>query len=108
MITICELQKLEAKIKYHVTLNKNQLCIALRIEPSPSDETFECYCRGKIKNNVKTILVNKITGEKKEYESIYSCAKGLGKNPSSISYDIKTCNHIRCYCEKLYIVKIVR
>ena len=57
MITICELQKLEAKIKYHVTLNKNQLCIALRIEPSPSDETFECYCRGKIKNNVKTILI---------------------------------------------------
>ena len=44
----------------------------------------------------------------------YSCAKALGKNPSSISYnikknngEIKTCNHIRCYCEKLYIVKIL-
>ena len=40
-----------------MTLNKNQLCTALGIEPSPSDETFECYCRGKIKNNVKTILI---------------------------------------------------
>ena len=81
MITIRELQKLakEAKIKYHTTLNKNQLHAALGIEPSPSDETFEHYCGRKIKSNVKTILINKITGEKKEYENILFLCKSTWK-----------------------------
>ena len=43
MATIRELRKLakEVKIKYTSDLNKSQLCLALGMESSPANETFE-------------------------------------------------------------------
>ena len=83
MTTICELQKLakEAKIKYYMTLNKDQLCSALGMEPSLSNEKYEHCCRGKTNKTVKITLINKNTGEKQEFKSIYNAAKSVGKKP---------------------------
>ena len=56
------------------------------MELAAANETYECYCRGNINNNVKITLVNKNTGEKQEFKSMYSCAKAIGKNPGSVPY----------------------
>lgn len=47
MTTIWELGKLakEEGIKYYISLNKNELSLKLRLEPSPPNEKFEKYCR---------------------------------------------------------------
>ena len=81
MTTIRELQKLAkvAKIKYHMTLNKDQLCSVLGMEPSPINEKYERFCKGKTNKNVKITLINKTTGEKQEFKSIYNAAKAIGK-----------------------------
>ena len=60
-----ELRKLtkEVKIKYRSSLNKAELCIVLGMEPTPTSEKFENFCRGKINNAVAITLVNKTTGK---------------------------------------------
>ena len=90
MITINGLRKLakEAKVKNISTLNKAQLCLALGMEPIPTSEKYEKFCRGKINIAVKIALINKKTGEKQEFTSIYKTAKATGKNPGSISQQL--------------------
>ena len=94
MTTIRELLTLakEAKIKNRSTLNKDQLCLALGMEPIPPNEKYERFCKGKTNKVVTIILINKKTGEKQEYKSIYKAAKAIGKNSGSISYRLNKNN----------------
>ena len=85
MTTIHELLKLAKETK----VNKDQLCLVLGMEPIPPNEKYECFCRGKTNKTVKITLVNKKTGEKQEYKSLYKAARTIGKNPDSISYQLK-------------------
>ena len=56
------------------------------MDPIPTNEKYKCFCQGKTNKTVNITLVNKITGEKQEFTSIYKAAKATGKNPGSISY----------------------
>ena len=75
MISMYELRKLarEAKVKYRSNLNKAQLCVALGMEPIPTNEKYERFCREKIKNSVSITLEDKNTGEKFVFKHIQSC-----------------------------------
>ena len=88
----------ESKAKYSSTLNKAQLCLALGMEPIPTSEKYERFCRGKV------TLVMKKTGEKREFTSIYKAAKAIGKNPGSISYRLNKNNVEIKSCENTYFI----
>ena len=77
MSTVSKLRRLakEARVKNISILNKTELCLALGMEPTPSNEKYERFCRGKINNVIIITLVNKKTGEKQEFTSIYKVAK---------------------------------
>ena len=94
MSTVNELRRLakEAGVKNRSTLNKAELCLALGMEPIPSSEKYERFCRGKINNAVIITLINKMTEEKQEFTSIYKVAKATGKTPGSISYQLNKNN----------------
>ena len=90
MSTVGELRRLakEAEVKYRSSVNKSELCKALGMESIPTSEKYERFCRGNINKAVAITLVNKKSGEKQEFTSIYKVAKAAGKNPGSISYQL--------------------
>ena len=79
----------EKKIKYYKTYKKNELEKILGLEISKPNETFEKYCREKMKKPTPIIIINKETGEIFNFKSLYSAAKNFNLNAESIKYRIK-------------------
>ena len=94
----------EAGVKNRSTLNKSELRLALGMEPVLANKKYERFCRGKINNAVIITLVNKKTGEKQEFTSIYKAAKAAGKNPGSISHQLNKNNGEIKISENIYFI----
>ena len=78
------------KIKYYKNYNKNELEKILGLEISKHNETFEKYCREKIKKPVSVVIKNKKTGEIFNFSSLYTTGKKVGVNLQVIKDRIKT------------------
>ena len=63
---------------------KNELEKILGLEISKPNETFEKYCREKVKKPISVILINRKTDEILNFKSLYAAAKKVGVNPQII------------------------
>ena len=93
----------ERKIKYFARYKKDELEKILGLEISKPNETFEKYCKGKIKKPIPIILINRKTDEILNFKSMYAAAKGIGVNPQSISDRIRSKTDL-CVGENTFIV----
>ena len=75
----------------------------LGLEISKPNETFEKYCREKVKKPISVILINRKTDEILNFKSLYQAAKKIGVNPESISHRIKTKRDL-CVGENTFLV----
>ena len=79
----------EKNIKYFKRYKKNELEKILGLEISKPNETFEKYCREKVKKPISVIIINKKTGEIFNLKSLYAAGKKVGVNPQIIKDRIK-------------------
>ena len=79
----------EKNIKYFKRYKKNELEKILGLEISKPNETFEKYCREKVKKPISVIIINKKTGEIFNLKSLYAAGKKVGVNPQIIKDKIR-------------------
>ena len=79
----------EKNIKYFAKYRKNELEKMLGLEISKPNETFEKYCREKVKKPISVIIINKKTGEIFNLKSLYAAGKKVGVNPQIIKDKIR-------------------
>ena len=79
----------EKNIKYFAKYRKNDLEKMLGLEVSKPNETFEKYCREKVKKPLSVIIINKKTGEIFNFKSLYAAGKKVGVNPQIIKNRIR-------------------
>ena len=93
----------ERKIKYFARYRKNELEKILGLKISKPNETFEKYCRDKIKKPISVILINRKTVKIFNFKSLYSAGKKIGVNPQSISDRIRSKTDL-CIGENTFLV----
>ena len=80
----------EKNIKYYgKKLKKNELEKMLSLEISKPNETFEKYCKQKVKKPISIIPINRKTGEIFNFKSLYAAEKKGGVNPQIIKDKIR-------------------
>ena len=79
----------EKNIKYFGKYKKDELEKILGLEISKPNETFEKYCREKVKKPISVILINRKTDEIFSFKSLYEAAKKVGVNPQTIKDKIR-------------------
>ena len=68
----------------------------LGLEISKPNETFEKYCKEKVKKPISVILINRKTGQILNFQSMYAARKKVAVNPESISHRIKKKERFVC------------